>query len=356
MARTRSPDLSGRLTRVLGAIHGAHSHFFLNTFWAATTRVFSIFQIIVWGNKCEVRRPLLYRAEGRAVPELITYRDVGRLAVSLKGKGIDDRREPWWCARLSAHGAAGSRRPIQVASIWIRLWAFSALMGSELDAMLNAQVQGLRQRSVATPKWTATSTAWPLVCSTSHPTNSLVRLHTAFDFRPMRRAPEVTRLNTIVAYERGIVVHECCADSCSSKDQVLHMSWVPQTCCTQDDRFVPNSKYSKVGTSLLVIPWDVHGELLNAGLTISHHPLADRRTPIFYPPSIANYLSGGVSPSDRKSYVAYCSMGVLAPPLHGYEAPTLRMSIKKSNCQLGNGRRPGLHLLTSWYQSAGLLG
>ncbi|KAI6101184.1 hypothetical protein F5141DRAFT_1243506 [Pisolithus sp. B1] len=120
MARTRSPDLSGRLTRVLGAIHGAHSHFFLNTFWAATTRVFSIFQIIVWGNNCEVRRPLLYRAEGRAVPELITYRDVGRLAVSLKGKGIDDRREPWWCARLSAHGAAGSRRPIQVASIWIR--------------------------------------------------------------------------------------------------------------------------------------------------------------------------------------------------------------------------------------------
>lgn len=97
-----------------------------------------------------------------------------------------------------------------------------------------------------------------------------------------------------MAYERGIVVHECCADSCSwvsfdsscascfgrSKDQVLHMSWVPQTCCTQDDRFVPNSKYSKVGTSLLVIPWDVHGELLNAGLTISHHPLAVRHVEV----------------------------------------------------------------------------
>lgn len=39
---------------------------------------------------------LLYRADGRAVPEFITYCDVGRLAVFLKGKSIDDRREPWW--------------------------------------------------------------------------------------------------------------------------------------------------------------------------------------------------------------------------------------------------------------------
>lgn len=45
MSRTGSPDLSGRLIRVVGANRGAHSHFFLNAIWVATMRVFSMYSV-----------------------------------------------------------------------------------------------------------------------------------------------------------------------------------------------------------------------------------------------------------------------------------------------------------------------
>lgn len=111
---------------------------------------------------------------------------------------------------------------------------------------------------------------------------------------------------------------------------------MPQTCRTQNDRSVPNSKYSKVRASLLVIPWVVQGELLNAGPAINHHPLTIRHVEVIP-------RSGQVNTSLLSAF--YCQL----PSSHGYGAPTNppNVSIKRLNCQLGNERLPGLVFVNS---------